>query len=89
VVSVAKRDLRAGEVLDGEGGYTVRGVLAPASASLARHALPIGLAGGVTLRNDIVTGDVLTYEDVSIDEGAAAVRLRRRLESAALAQSRP
>jgi predicted homoserine dehydrogenase-like protein len=89
VVSVAKRDLRAGEVLDGEGGYTVRGVLAPASASLARRALPIGLAGGVTLRNDIVTGDVLTYEDVSIDEGAAAVRLRRRLESAALAQSRP
>ena len=88
VVSVAKRDLSAGEVLDGEGGYTVRGVLTPAGASLACRALPIGLAGSVTLRNDIAAGAVLTYEDVGIDEGAAAVRLRRQLESAALAQSR-
>lgn len=89
VVTVAKRDLRPGEVLDGEGGYTVRGVLAPAGASLGRRALPIGLAGGVTLRNAVAAGEVLTYDDVAVDETAAAVRLRRRLESAALAASRP
>jgi len=89
VVSVAKRDLRAGEILDGEGGYTVRGVLAPAAASLARRALPIGLAGGVTLRNGIAAGDVLTYDDVDIDQTAAAVRLRRQLEGATLAEARP
>jgi predicted homoserine dehydrogenase-like protein len=89
VISVAKRELRAGEVLDGEGGYTVRGVLAPARASLARHALPIGLAGGVTLRRAVTAGDVLTYDDVAIDETTAAVRLRRQLESAAMTQSRP
>lgn len=88
VVSVAKRDLRAGEILDGEGGYTVRGVLAPAAASLARRALPIGLAGGVTLRNGIAAGDVLTYDDVDIDQTAAAVRLRRQLEGVALAEAR-
>ena len=42
-VAVAKRDLRAGEMLDGEGGYTVWGKLMPAAASLAAGALPIGL----------------------------------------------
>lgn len=89
VMSVAKRDLRAGEILDGEGGYTVRGVLAPAAASLARRALPIGLAGGVTLRNSIPAGDVLTYDDVDLDQTAAAVRLRRQLEGTALAEARP
>jgi predicted homoserine dehydrogenase-like protein len=88
VVSVAKRDLRAGEVLDGEGGYTVRGVLAPASASLARRALPIGLAAGVALRRAVAAGAVLTYDDVTVDETATAVRLRRRLENAVLAPSR-
>jgi predicted homoserine dehydrogenase-like protein len=89
VVSVAKRDLRAGEVLDGEGGYTVRGVLAPASASLARRALPIGLAGGVALRRAVPAGQVLTYDDAAVDEAAAAVKLRRQLENTALAPSRP
>jgi predicted homoserine dehydrogenase-like protein len=88
VVSVAKRDLRAGEVLDGEGGYTVRGALAPAAASLARRALPIGLAAGVTLRAPVAAGAVLTYDGVTVDESATAVRLRRQLEGAALAQPR-
>lgn len=87
VLSVAKRGLRAGEILDGEGGYAVRGVLAPAATSLARRALPMGLAAGVRLRNDIAAGDVLTYDDVEVDETAAAVRLRRQLEGAALAAS--
>ncbi len=88
VVSVAKRDLRAGELLDGEGGYTVRGALAPAAASLARRALPIGLAAGVTLRGPVAAGAVLTYDDVTVDESVTAVRLRRRLEGAALAPGR-
>jgi predicted homoserine dehydrogenase-like protein len=85
VITVAKRELAAGEVLDGEGGYTVRGVLAPAAASLARRALPIGLAAGVPLRRAVRAGEVLTYDDVTVDETAAAVRLRRRLERAGAA----
>ena len=88
VVSVAKRDLRPGELLDGEGGYTVRGALAPAAASLARRALPIGLAAGVTLRGPVAAGSVLTYGDVTVDESVTAVRLRRRLEGYALAPGR-
>ena len=44
VVAVTKRDLRAGEMLDGEGGHTVWGKLVPAERSVAEGALPIGLA---------------------------------------------
>jgi len=82
VMSVAKRDLRAGEILDGEGGYMVYGKLAPVGASLAGRALPIGLAGGFPLRNDVTAGAVLSYDDVDIDETVTAVKLRRQLESA-------
>src|SRR5258707_6394838 len=56
VASVAKRELRAGEMLDGEGGYTGRGRLMPAAASLKAGALPIGLAHKVTLENDVAHG---------------------------------
>ncbi|ODU05963.1 MAG: flagellar biosynthesis protein FlgA [Pseudonocardia sp. SCN 72-86] len=84
VVAVAKRGLRAGERLDGEGGYTVRGALTPAAGSLAQRALPIGLAAGVALRADVAAGAVLTYDDVDLDETAPAVRLRRQLEASQL-----
>src|SRR6516165_235892 len=56
VGAVAKRDLRAGEMLDGEGGYTVWGKLLPAAASLKVGALPIGLAHRVKLKHDIAHG---------------------------------
>ncbi|MGW7291880.1 NAD(P)H-dependent oxidoreductase [Streptomyces xiamenensis] len=85
VVSVAKRDLKAGEVLDGEGGYMVFGKLAPAAASLASRALPMGLAHGNTLTRDVPAGAVVSYDDVTVDETATAVRLRRELEAAARA----
>jgi predicted homoserine dehydrogenase-like protein len=88
VVAVAKRDLKAGEVLDGEGGYMVRGTLAPARSSLTARALPIGLAGGFPLRKDVPAGAVVRYDDVDVDEAVTAVRLRRNLENAFLADVR-
>ncbi len=63
VVAVAKRALKAGEVLDGEGGYTVWGKALP--LSVAGAALPIGLANGVTLTRDLAEGAVLGLDDVS------------------------
>lgn len=78
-VAVAKRDLRAGEVLDGEGGWTVWGKAVPAARSRAGALLPIGLAHGVALRRDVTAGDVLAMADVTLDEGAEAVRLRRAM----------
>ncbi|MFC7327407.1 NAD(P)H-dependent oxidoreductase [Marinactinospora rubrisoli] len=85
VTSVTKRALRAGEVLDGEGGFMVYGRLAPAQASLAQRAFPIGLAHGARIRRDVPAGTVLTWDDVEVDESVLAVRLRRELESAARA----
>ena len=64
VAAVAKRDLKAGETLDGEGGFTVYGKLIPASRSLKEGALPIGLAHGVRLKRDIVAGAVVAKADV-------------------------
>jgi predicted homoserine dehydrogenase-like protein len=80
VVATAKRDLRAGEVLDGEGGYTVYGRLAPAEASLALGALPLGLAHGVKLVNPIPAGASVRWADVQIDATLEAVRVRREME---------
>jgi predicted homoserine dehydrogenase-like protein len=80
VASVAKRDLRAGEMLDGEGGYTVWGKLMPAAASLTAGALPIGLAHRVKLKHDIAHGAVVRWDDVEIDAGQDAVRTRRAME---------
>ena len=82
VAAVAKRALGAGEVLDGEGGYTVRGRLMPAADSLAAGALPIGLAHGVALSRPVAEGATLGWADVTVDESGDAVRLRREMEAA-------
>ena len=83
VTSVTKRALRAGETLDGEGGYMVYGRLAPAEASLAQGALPMGLAHGFKLRNDVAEGAVVRWDDVEVDPSVTAVKLRQEVESAA------
>ena len=80
-VTVAKRHLKAGESLDGEGGFTVWGRLMPAGDSLAEGALPIGLAHKVPLVNDVPKGRVVTWADVKVDESSSAVRIRRDMEA--------
>ncbi len=75
-VAVAKRDLAPGEMLDGEGGYTVWGRLMPAAGSLATAALPIGLAQGVKVTRAVAKGQVLSAADVILDEADDGVRAR-------------
>jgi predicted homoserine dehydrogenase-like protein len=88
-VAVAKRDLRAGEMLDGEGGYTVWGRAIPATASLKAGALPIGLAHRVRLLRDLRGGETVHWADVEFDDAdplmEAAVKIRRTLETGNLA----
>src|SRR6187551_770332 len=67
VVATAKRDLKAGEMLDGEGGFCVWGKQTPASVSLERELLPLGLAHDVKLQRDIKQGDALKWSDVAYD----------------------
>src|ERR1700675_4056698 len=81
VASVAKRDLRAGEMLDGEGGYTVWGRLMPAAASLKTGALPIGLAHRVKLKNDVAHGAVVRWSDVEVDADNDTIKTRRAMEA--------
>ncbi len=80
-VAVAKRDLRPGELLDGEGGYTVSGRLMPASRSLAKSALPMGLTHGVQLVKPVAKGQTVRWSDVAADAEHPAVRLRREMEA--------
>lgn len=79
--AVAKRDLKAGEMLDGEGGYTVVGKLMPAETSLDIGALPLGLAHGVKLLKPIAAGQPVCWADVAVDETSLAVKLRREMET--------
>jgi predicted homoserine dehydrogenase-like protein len=89
VVAVAKRDLKAGETLDGEGGYTVWGKLVPAATSLEEGALPIGLAHKVPLLRDVAAGRIVRWSDAAVPDSAAATTRRdmerRFAPSAALA----
>ncbi len=80
VVATAKRDLAVGEVLDGEGGYTVWGKLLPAARSLAMGGLPLGLAHGPRVVRPVRQGQSLCWDDVAIDTTTRAYTLRREME---------
>ncbi len=79
VVAVAKRDINVGEVLDGEGGYTVWGKLMPSSTSVTKNALPIGLASDVVVGRPITQDQVITLEDVKVDASTQAWQIRNRM----------
>jgi predicted homoserine dehydrogenase-like protein len=82
VVATAKRDLKKGEMLDGEGGFCVWGRQTPAARSLDAGALPLGLAQNVKLKRDVREGEGLKWSDVEFDPDDTAVKVRREMESA-------
>jgi predicted homoserine dehydrogenase-like protein len=82
VVATAKRALKRGEVLDGEGGFCVWGKQVPAERSLAEGLLPLGLAHEVGLRCDLAEGECLKWSDVVYDDNDLAVKVRREMEAA-------
>jgi predicted homoserine dehydrogenase-like protein len=82
VVATAKRKLKAGEMLDGEGGFCVWGKQTPAEASLKEGYLPLGLAHNVKLKADIELGQRVRWSDVEYDPDSLAVRVRREMEAA-------
>jgi predicted homoserine dehydrogenase-like protein len=79
-VAVAKRDLKPGEVLDGEGGCMVWGKLIPAAASQRIGGLPIGLAHGCALTRPVAAGALVRRADVALDNGQEIVRIRDEME---------
>jgi predicted homoserine dehydrogenase-like protein len=82
VVATAKRNLKKGEILDGEGGFCVWGKQMPADRSLAAGGLPLGLAHNVKLKTDVAAGAALTWNDVDYDATDFAVKTRREMEAA-------
>ncbi|MBI4275344.1 MAG: flagellar biosynthesis protein FlgA [Rhizobiales bacterium] len=82
VVATAKRNLKKGEILDGEGGFCVWGKQTPADQSLDAGYLPLGLAHTVKLKCDIAEGERIKWSDVDYDSGDAAVKFRREMEAA-------
>jgi predicted homoserine dehydrogenase-like protein len=81
VAATAKRALKKGEKLDGEGGFTVYGKLMQTPDSLRMHALPIGLAHNMVLKHDIAQGAVVTWNDVDYDATQQAVAFRQEQEA--------
>ena len=80
VVATAKRDLKVGEVLDGEGGYTVWGKLLPAAKSVELGGLPLGLAHDVRVVRPVKKGQSLCWADVAMDTTTHAYRTRKAME---------
>ncbi len=80
VVATAKRALRAGEMLDGEGGHTVYGKLMPARDSVALGGLPLGLAHRIRLVRPVAAHAAVTWADVEIPTEDAAISLRKEME---------
>jgi predicted homoserine dehydrogenase-like protein len=81
VAATAKRDLRPGDILDGEGGATVYGTLLPARKSVAAGYLPIGLAHGIKVGKPIAAGKMVTWSDVAYDGQDETVKFRREMEA--------
>ncbi len=81
VMTVAKKDLNAGEILERFGGYTNYGVMEMADEARRLNALPVGLSPGAKVIRPLKAGEIITWSDVTLDEKSTVVRLRREQDS--------
>jgi predicted homoserine dehydrogenase-like protein len=80
-VATAKRDLKAGEMLDGEGGFTVWANALPATISVDQDLLPMGLAHHVKLVKDVAKDKAIRFSDVKFENNLDIVELRKQMVS--------
>jgi predicted homoserine dehydrogenase-like protein len=76
VITVAKRDLRVGDLLDGIGGFTCYGMIDNYDACRAENLLPMGLSEGCQLKRDVAKDQAIQYADVELPPGRLADKLR-------------
>ena len=81
VIATAKRELAAGEILDGEGGYMVWGKLVSAKKSVAIGGLPIGLTSGLKLKRRISSGSPVLWNDIEFDNSLEVFKIRKNMEN--------
>lgn len=77
VLTAAKTDLKAGEVLDGIGGFHCYGLIDNIEVARAGNYVPMSLIEGCTLTRDIAKDDIISYQDLTFPEGRVCDRLRR------------
>ena len=77
VITVAKRDLKAGEVLDGSGGYLCNGLCEKAVIARAENLLPLGLADNAVMKADAPQGAAISYDMVQLVEDSFVLKMRR------------
>jgi predicted homoserine dehydrogenase-like protein len=77
VGAAAKKDLAPGDTIDGIGGYTVRGLIEDADIAAAEKMVPLGILNKAKVVRPVKQGQVLTYDDVEVDESSTVVMLRR------------
>jgi len=77
VMTIAKRDLKPGERLDTFGGYTFYGVMELAEKARRVNSLPLGLAPSAMVTQTVKAGQIVTWDDVTLDEDKTINRLRR------------
>lgn len=75
VITLAKQDLKAGDTLDGIGGFTCYGTVENVDIARRENLLPMGLSQDCTLKNDVVRDQPLTFDDVSLPEGRICDKL--------------
>ncbi len=80
MISVAKKDLKPGEMLDGPGAYALYGDLVPAEESLKNKYLPTGLTENIKVVRPVAKDRIITYGDVELDENMFAYKLRKEVE---------
>jgi len=77
VMTIAKKELKPGEILDAFGGYTFYGMMDHYAKARSVNALPVGLAPGAKITNNLMKGEIITWEDVELAENQIVVKLRR------------
>jgi len=80
VASAAKKDLKSGDILDGEGGYTVYGRLVQAEESVRNKYLPMGLSREAKVVRSVAKDSILTYDDVELDDRQFSYKIRKMME---------
>jgi predicted homoserine dehydrogenase-like protein len=81
VITVAKRALKPGDRLDDFGGFTFYGVMDRAEEARALNALPVGLAPDAEVVRPVAAGEIVTWDDVRLDEDSVVVKLRRQQDA--------
>jgi predicted homoserine dehydrogenase-like protein len=84
VCTMAKKDLFPGDTIDGIGGYTVRGYADIAKDAKRDNLVPIGLIEGAIVQKPIKVGELISYDQVEVDESSLIVQLRRKQDNLGL-----